>query len=129
MSDEYTATRKVVSPWKRGFKPPARTFLDSYNRVHHIVVCPGCAAIDLLTYTGENDKDGNHIYLCSACWNKVGSPTARAECDLMDVPLEKDTFWTACLSCPLREEIVGKGAGYGEGEICKHFRLEKWWPL
>lgn len=96
---------RVVSPWVRGFVPPSK--------------CPGCGHISCLTYTGGNDKNDNHTYRCQVCNSLVGAPTTRAECELMDVPLEKDVFYTSCLACIYR--VVNE-----QNPICIHFRGIKW---
>lgn len=130
MSDEYAKARKVVSPWVRGFKPPVKEWFDEYNIKHYLVICPGCRDHDCLTYTGENARDGDHIYFCQSCFHKVKAQTVRAECNLMDVPMEKDQYFTPCVKCEYRNDVdVSEKGGGVIPEICIHYRVEKWWPI
>ncbi len=79
---------RLVSVWVRGFSVLGK--------------CPACNRVCSLIYTGENTAEGHHTYQCSICKSLVGQVTLRAECDLMDVPLEKDGFFTPCTVCPSR---------------------------
>lgn len=97
-----------ASPWVRGFQPPSK--------------CPFCRHINVLVFTGERTENGDHVYRCTYCNSTIGSPTMYGYCYKSGFPerLEKDTFYTECVSCRFRGPIPSGRPGAG---VCAHLRI------
>lgn len=100
-----------VNPWVRDFQPPSK--------------CPQCKRVNMLVFTGERTKSGDHIYKCTypGCGATIGAPTEYACCNGFGKleRIEKDIFFSPCVKCFYRRSEPTNRPG---GGVCIHFRVK-----